>query len=442
MIIMNKIEKYIKKLEENRKLALEFITKSIDSNNTNICLNIDEVIISTLLKDDANDKKTNEALCNARELIKSLINEIRNAKTNEELVNVRNKLNYYLNKVKSIMKQKEVSEENITLYSNIVKELRNNIGEYLRLIKRNDYMLSIKELSSKENLSQEEEKQLENSYERERRFNTRLLKKYNPNYKKVVRNKTPKEEDVSETISVSGLDPALDSSSTTSLIKPKNIDVTENATSLLNPNSKVILKKDLTRDANLVPSSVEQGENKLKGMIEESKKASSERKQKELESIVEVDENGMVLVKNPYPAPVTGKFTFDIERQPVEKREFKSPEELLRVDFSRYNLSRVNPYGNGLVKDLGSLFKNIPIYLANKRSLKIMIRDFNCFCSSQTLSNLINFTIYENSFKKALKKVFSPRKEKDSIDYEMDSIREIIYDDSDDFESEVLSKRI
>lgn len=442
MIIMNKMEKFIKKLEENRKLALELITKSIDSNNTNICLDIDEVIISTLLKDDANDKKTNEALCNARGLIKSLINEIRNAKTNEEIVNVRNKLNYYLNKVKSIMKQKEVSEENITLYSNVVKELRNNIGEYLRLIKRNDYMLSIKELSSKENLSQEEEKILENSYERERRFNTRLLKKYNPNYKKVVRNKTPKEEAVSETISVSGLDPVLDSSSTTSLIKPKNIDVTENATSLLNPNSKVILKKDLTRDGTLVSSSAEQGENKLKRMIEESKKASLERRQKELESIVEVDENGMVLVRNPNPAPVTGKFSFDIERPPVEKREFRTPEEILRTDFSRYNLVKVNPYGNGIVKDLGALFKNIPIYFENKHALKIMIRDFNNFCSSESLSNLINFTIYENSFKNALKKVFSLRKEKDSVDCEMDSIREIIYDDSEVLESEVLSKKI
>lgn len=440
MIIMNKIEKYVKKLEENRKLALELITKSIDSNNTSICLDIDEVIISTLLKDDANDKKTNEALCNARGLIKSLINEIRNAKTNEEIVNVRNKLNYYLNKVKSIMKQKEVSEENITLYSNMVKELRNNIGEYLRLIKRNDYMLSIKELSSKENLSQEEEKILENSYERERRFNTRLLKKYNPNYKKVVRNKDPKDEEVSETISVSGLD--SDSTSTPSLINPKNIGITESATSLLNPSSKVILKKDLTRDDALLSSSVEQGENKLKRMLEESKKAFLERRQKELESIVEVDENGMVLVRNPNPAPVTGKFSFDIERPPVEKREFRTPGEILRTDFSRYNLVKVNPYGNGIVKDLGALFKNIPIYLANKRSLKIMIRDFNCFCSSETLSNLINFTIYENSFKNALKKVFSLRKEKDSVDCEMDSIREIIYDDSEVLESEVLSKKI
>lgn len=426
MIIMNKSEKYIKKLEENRRLALEYITKAIDSNNTSICLNVDDVIIMTLLNDGVNDKNNNEALCNARGTIKSLISEIRNASSEEEIVNVRKKLNYYLNKVKSLMKQKEVSEENITLYSNIVKELRNNIGEYLRLVKRNDYVFSLKELASKEILTEEEEKLLENSYERERRFNTRLLKKYNPNYKKTVGKKSSKNEEKEESVS----DP--------SAVRPKNIEITENATSLLNPDTKV----ELNREGEvLVDKPVEEKKKTFKEMVEESRRASLERKI-DLEPSVEEDEKGMVLVRNPNPAPVSGRINFDFERPQISRREFKSPEELLRSDFARYNLVRANPYGNGLVKDLGALFKNVPIYLANKRSLKIMIRDFNNFCSSETLSNLIDFTIYENSFKKAFLNVFSPKRRRNSMDYQMDTIRQVVYDDSEDLESEVFLRKI
>ncbi len=429
MITMNKREKYIKKLEENRALALEYITKALDSNNNDICLNVDDIIIMTLLKDDASDKKTNEALCNARGTIKSLISEIRNARSLDEIVNVRKKLNYYLNKVKSIMKQKNVNEENITLYSNIVKELRNNIGEYLRLVKRNDYVLSLKELSRKENLTDEEIKLLENSYERERRFNTRLLKKYSPSNEKVVRKKTSKEEEKEEGVSVP------------SVVRPKNIGITENAMSLLKTGPGLELKKSITDGASFAVTPVN-GDSKLKGMIEESKKTHLVRQQEELESVVEVDENGMVLVRNPNTTSVSGRINFDIERPPIPRREFQSHEELLRSNFSRYKLVKSNPYGNGLVKDLGTLFKNVPIYLANKRSLKIMIRDFNNFCSSESLSKLIDFTIYENSFKKALKNVFSPKKKKDSMDYEMDTIRGIVYDDSEVLESEVLSKKL
>lgn len=426
MIIMNKSEKYIKKLEENRRLALEYITKAIDSNNTSICLNVDDVIIMTLLNDGVNDKNNNEALCNARGTIKSLISEIRNASSEEEIVNVRKKLNYYLNKVKSLMKQKEVSEENITLYSNIVKELRNNIGEYLRLVKRNDYVFSLKELASKEILTEDEEKLLENSYERERRFNTRLLKKYNPNYKKTVGKKSSKNEEKEESVS----DP--------SAVRPKNIEITENATSLLNPDTKV----ELNREGEvLVDKPVEEKKKTFKEMVEESRRASLERKI-DLEPSVEEDEKGMVLVRNPNPAPVSGRINFDFERPQISRREFKSPEELLRSDFARYNLVRANPYGNGLVKDLGALFKNVPIYLANKRSLKIMIRDFNNFCSSETLSNLIDFTIYENSFKKAFLNVFSPKRRRNSMDYQMDTIRQVVYDDSEDLESEVFLRKI
>lgn len=74
--------------------------------------------------------------------------------------------------------------------------------------------------------------------------------------------------------------------------------------------------------------------------------------------------------------------------------------------YSHYDLETPREYGCNLFRNIGTLFSNIATYHRNKQCAKQMIYDYNIYCRSEALHRLIDYTLYNNSIKEAVCKIF------------------------------------
>ncbi len=152
---MNNYEDKINNIKETEKYLLEMVKEEINRQNSILNFNIQE-IIKTIDYNRENNKKY-EATLNAQVLIKELTEQIAKSNDIDEIKAIRNKLNYYINKVKTVIKERNISEEEYNKYYENATNLRKSIAKYIRFLKREDNISEIERLHNKEDLTDEEE---------------------------------------------------------------------------------------------------------------------------------------------------------------------------------------------------------------------------------------------------------------------------------------------
>ena len=179
---MNKIDKKIDIIIEERKELLEYTKNNLKQNGLNLIQHID-IIEQVLNKDEENINKYYNIL-KTKDMIKKLSQEIINCDSMEQITKLRKKLNYYLNKVKKEIQSRNLTNKESQEYYNKTNYLRKDISKYLRFMKRENNLNQIVSLQLKENLTKEEQDKLKYLIKLEHSYNRKYLKNHrNPRVK-------------------------------------------------------------------------------------------------------------------------------------------------------------------------------------------------------------------------------------------------------------------
>lgn len=177
---MNKLEDRIAKIKKEHITLLKMVKDSLSQSKDNF--NEEVVKAIQVLNADEEDVKKYEALTKAQALIVNLTEQIVNSTSPEEIANLRKKLNYYINKIKTILKNRNIEESQIETYISKTTSFRKDISKYIRVLKRENNISFITNSSANyDNLSIDEQKELQKVIRRENSYNNRSL---NPKEKK------------------------------------------------------------------------------------------------------------------------------------------------------------------------------------------------------------------------------------------------------------------
>lgn len=176
---MKSKQKTFEEIKKDRIAALEAIKNAIINNNQDVIQNIDNLLSDYQL--DEQNVKHYRAVKKAEEMITDLTISVCNATTSDDVIKTRKQLNYYLDKVKKEIISRQMPEEKIEEYYQNMRGLKSDISELVRAKKREDKLKDISSLVRETTLTKEEMQNLQKNMTNERRFNRRIIKKYQQN---------------------------------------------------------------------------------------------------------------------------------------------------------------------------------------------------------------------------------------------------------------------
>ena len=355
---MNRDGIRIEKIKSDNAELLRKVRESIINNHDNLNESIKDAI--TVIDFDEKCIKKQEAMNNAQELIASLTKEIVEAKTKEEVFEIRKRLNYYINKIKEEIKNRDVEESKLNDYQVKVTYLRKDIAKYIRFLKREDNIAEIDRLySNYENLSKDEMTTLKKSLTKEVNYNRRNLKEPKP-----VVKKNRLEDQVIE-----------------SYVRQTN------EPSKINKNDSCSLEEQVVESYGQEPLYPYV---QIKSGLQEKKPEETKFQLKE--------------VPRELRRPGSECYTKNMDFADVEK--YLSGRVL---DYNRqYSIYITEDYGRkGLGKNIKNFFKNLPLYIHNKKAIKNMTEDYYRYYNGNDLGSYIEYLKRRNSIKHGLKCIFS-----------------------------------
>ena len=338
---MNNYEEKINSIKKAEKYLLEMARDEINRQNDLLSFNIQD-LVKMIGYSEENIKKY-EATLKAQVLISDLTNQIAKCNDIDEIKAIRNKLNYYINKVKTIIKERNISEEEYNKYYENATNLRKSISTYIRFLKREDNINEIEALYNKKDLSLEEEALLKKKIKLETSYGKR-----NSNNKPDV-NENKKEKKKSN-----------DNDELNRLLKSLSKD-----TESKKINNKSDIEELLKHLGKKEEKNVSLNVDALKRSVSNSK--------------ISIDEYHSVddLLSN-----------------------------RTKLFDSRYQIKKNNRYDGGLLHNIGNFIKNVPNFIYNKGRIKMMERDCGIYDRSPEFIGFIEYTRHCNSIKRNISKVF------------------------------------
>lgn len=331
------IEEKINSVVRKRNEATILVRNSLMENCNKMISSINNLIDSN--KDNS---KLVKALEKEKELIHSLAEEILFATTSDDIKKIRTKLNYYITKIRKELETRNISNELTNSNNELVSSIRDDIKEYVRCINRKSNIDNILNMYHKD-LNKEEKKTINHELAKERKFNNRILSKYNSSESEEIE----VEEQIEET-----------------------------------KDEEVQVEKEV-----FVPVEIE---------IVESEEVKSPFEPVEIEIVTEQNDNEefeMIDIDAETGLVVPGE------------REVIYINSKMISNINRYVLSNVERYGDKTFSNVKKFFINIPAYLHNKRIVKLMKSDYANYYSGKDLRELIAITEDNNSFSKALESI-------------------------------------
>lgn len=373
---MNKDMIRIEKMKEDRALLLKKVRDSIQDNAGHLSESIDQVI--TVLDFDDTCVKKYEAMKNAQELVASLTQEIVEAKTSDEVFNIRKKLNYYINKIKAEVKKRDVDVAIVEDYQEKVSNLRKDIAQYIRYLKREGISTEIDGYyNNYENLTAEELEQYKKLLKREISYNRKNLVG-----KKEVKAVPVVEESSSETVEENK-----------TLVEETQEKIADGEASL-NMDTQSVKEVLDAEDEFALPKSDR-----------------SEPQNADFDfDFPERKENTADLDSLKFQMP-QGVFVRDPLPRSLDQVEFKDVSEYFNgrvAQFThQYGVAPTYDYRrHSFCKNLINFFRNIPRYLHNKKSIELMKRDYSIFYRGNDLASYIEYCSRRNSIRQGLRCLF------------------------------------
>jgi len=176
---MKSKQRTFEEIKNDRIVALEAIKNAIINNNQDVIQNIDELLNDYQL--DEQNVKHYRAVKKAEEMITDLTISVCNATTSDDITKARKQLNYYLDKVKKEIVSRQMPTERFEEYYQNMRGLKSDISELVRAKKREDKLKDISSLVKETSLTTEEMQNLQKNLTNERRFNRRIINKYQNN---------------------------------------------------------------------------------------------------------------------------------------------------------------------------------------------------------------------------------------------------------------------
>ena len=292
---------------------------------------------------DEKSIKKYEATLNAQELVTTLTKEILEAKTKEEVFEIRKKLNYYMNKIKAEIKRRELDESYLNDYQIKVTYLRKDIAKYIRFLKREDNIAEIDRLYS--------------DYEN-------LTQEEMTNLKKALSREV--------------------SYNRRNLAESKEEVVTEEK-SIEKEISTEVVEKDLTKSFD-----IRENDNPFRLTISD-------------DGLQEANFHLKEVPQRPGNQYIT---------QDIQTASYAEVEKYLSGKVSdynrRYRVRQTYDYSKThLGKNMVNFFKNLPLYVHNKKAIKRMKNDYYRFYNGHDLGSYIEYLKRRNSIANGLKCMFS-----------------------------------
>lgn len=350
--MMKKSNDVLEQIKSNRLEILKLVRTSITFGQSSILDNIDTTL--ELISKDEEATKELETIAKAKEMIATLITKAALATTDEELIAVRKSLNYYLNKVKREIQKRKMSEELYNKYYESMSYLREDISECLRVMKRQVKLDRLTALINNGNITAEELKELKSGLNNEKRINKRLLEKYGSSEgvkRKPVKNTAKEKVTVQSSEKIPKIELKLPQENSVELSSNKSF---EESLALALQNAEPFMQEPANNDEII---------SRLKELIPTKPEESS--------------------------TLILGEWESEIKNY-----------------YYRYALETPHEYGCHFLKNIGTLLSNIGIYHRNKKRAKQMIYDYNIYCRSESLQRLIDYTLYSNSIKESIGKIF------------------------------------
>lgn len=373
----------LERIKKERKELLESIREQLKNSNDNFSEDLSKIMLCINL-DDGSIKKY-EAIIKSQDLVTNLIIEVLNCSTKEDVLKLRNKINYLINKIKKELENRNISEKDINLYKDKIKDVRKDISSFVRYLKRNDTISEIESLIERYNdLNKDELKRLKKLLKNERSYNSRILREKNRDSKK--------EEN-------SDLHEVFD-------IPPKKKDESKFDFSFINAK-KDEEKTDIEDLGEVfdIPSK-QNDESKFDFSFINLKKDEEKTVSKDLGEVFGI------------PPKQNEEFKFDFS---LEENDTKSTQEKTsdKGKVKGYLLQRANKYRNqyylqdtyeynsSVLGNIASLIKNIPIYISNNFKLRHMQKDSKTFYMGSDLISYVAYTKKRNSILTGLKSIFN-----------------------------------
>lgn len=359
---MNKMNERIDRIEKDHLTLLKMVKESLLSNKDNFNDGVKDVV--DVLNAADLDAKTYKAVVEAQELITDLTQQIVNATSPEDIANIRKKLNYYINKIKNVLKKRNVDENIIETYLEKTTTFRKDIARYIRVLKRESNISSINAAyKNLDNLSEEELKDLKKSVRRELSYNNRNL---NPKPKKTVVKPAVSEEVIPATLN-----------SENPIVLP--VEVVKEG--VITPDFYIQTQEELTRPAMFPDLFFKESDapesHALMVFPSESFKPSASR-----------------------PIRAISEINFD----EVDEQFASSA-----ATFSnQYNIAPTLDYSAKTPgRNFVNFFRNIPLYMHNKKVLKLIERDSSIYYRGSDLISFREYVRQRNSISQGLRCIFS-----------------------------------
>ncbi len=356
---MNKDLLRLEKIKAERKDLLSRLKEKLNSSNGNYNDSLSQ--ISKLIDCDEKSIKKFQALTKTQTLLADIIMEVLEADKEEDILKLRNKLNYLISKIKKELKTRNISREEMALYEEKTKEMRKNISNYIRVLKRNEKISEIENLMARyDSLSLDEMKKLKKLLSSEVKYNTRNKSKYKNN------SEFTEEDNIAAKEFLNSEECSFDDFFKIDKSSKKDSNETENP---------FYFAKEVKKEVPSLSVSFDSFPAKIKEPVKEC------------------------------------NFIMSNEEVTYHKNAVKSNDRFLLDSANtfrvQYGLKNVHEYSSRFIINVFNLLRNIPAYVINRSKVKYMVSDTCRFYKGSDLLSYIAYTKKRNSILTGLKSVFS-----------------------------------
>lgn len=387
-------EEKIAKINSDRKVILENIQEKLKNSNEICNDNLGQ--IASLLKTEDESQKEYKAILKAKDLILELTKEIANSNSVEEIVSIRKKINYYINKIKKILNSRGIFENEINELSKKTNNLRKDVANYIRFLKREEKISQIEELTNKESLTDEEKNNLKKLFRNEmsyiRRTTNPVVKKEKTQEKLVINEEVEdNKNNLEEVVSKLSLDEIEEMNNNREYFYYPPLDMV----------LRYVVKPSLDNYKSLAIGIDGESYEVDFRLLEKASKQEDNDEIEFLEQDVEVideDEKIETINDNEEKVPEALYFNRFLTEEDIAKK--------YRGYKRQYHFRRLKKYNSNFIVNLSRLLSNVPKIIHNKKMIKNMKKDYNNFYRGEDLRRSINNALSENSIAKSLRLIF------------------------------------